>query len=229
MASGSAQLECDRMKNAREWVKRDRRGITGGVVSLAAIALLFVLAAYLFDRYEPDIEQIVGGNSLVGMTLYVLVFIVSIVFAPISAMPLIPIGTRLWGVGLSAVLSVVGWTIGAMIAFDIARRFGRPYVSKLISLDKIEKVEKYMPEEHIFWTIFFFRAVTPVDGLSYALGLLTRVHPRVFFWATLLGLIPFCLAVSYLGSLPPVYLAAGLILAGVFCALGMIRVQRRHG
>ena len=215
------------MKNLKKLVRHHGRRLAAGIASLTVITILFVLTSDLFRNYEPDIERIVETRSLLGMVVFVFVFVLSIVFAPISAMPLIPIGTRLWGITICTALSVTGWTIGAMTAFAIARKFGRPYISKLISLGKIDEVESYIPDENIFWTIFFFRAVTPIDGLSYGLGLLTKVETKVFFWATVLGLIPFCLVISYLGSLPTAFLIIGLLIASLFFLVGIKRVKKK--
>lgn len=216
------------MKKLKVLIGCNGRQLAVGIASLVAIIIIFVLTSYFFRDYEPDIERIVETKSLLGMVVFVLVFILSIVFAPISAMPLIPIGTRLWGIAICTALSVTGWTIGAMIAFNIARKFGRPYIAKFISLDKIDEVESYIPDQNIFWTIFFFRAVTPIDGLSYGLGLLTKVETKVFFWATLLGLIPFCFIISYLGSLPTRFLILGLLIACLFFLLGIRRVKKKR-
>lgn len=215
------------MRIFKKTAKQNKHDIITAIASLIVIAILFIFASYLFRNYQPNISNIISTASLLGMLLFILIFAASIVFVPISAMPLIPIGTHLWGIAVSTALSVIGWTIGAMIAFSLARKFGRPYVSKMISLEKIEKVEKIIPGKNIFWTIFFFRAVTPFDGLSYILGLFTEINPKIFFWATLFGLMPFCLATSYLGSLPPVFLVIGLILAGLFCIAGIIRINRK--
>ena len=166
-------------------------------LSAIFVAFLFILASYLFGNYEPNINQAISAGNVLGMFFFVLVFILSIVFAPLTAMPLIPIGTRLWGIPLAATLSVIGWTIGAMIAFKLARKLGRPLVKKVVPLGRIDKIEKMIPETNVFWTIFFLRAVTPFDGFSYVLGLLTRVKQKTFFLGTFFGLIPFCLVVSF--------------------------------
>ena len=208
--------------------KENRKETINSAVSLAVIVILFIMASYLAHNYQNDIEAVIGTNTAVGMAAFVLLFILSIVFTPISTIPLIPVGTMLWGITITTALSVIGWTIGAVIAFKLARRYGRPYVARLLSLKKIEKIEKLIPEENIFWTVFFFRAVTPFDGLSYILGLFTVIRFRTFFWATLLGLIPFCLTMSYLGSLPTSALIIGLILACAFCIAGIVRIKRKR-
>lgn len=198
------------------------------IIALIAVLSLFVFVSYFAQNYQDSIESLIGRNSLIAMFAFVFLFILSVVFTPISTIPLIPLGAQLWGVFITTILSVVGWTLGAVIAFSLARKFGMPLVSRFLSLKKVEKVEKLIPRENVFWTIFFFRAVMPFDGLSYILGLFTKIEFRIFFWATLLGLIPFCFVISYLGSLPTLFLVIGLFLASLFCILGIIRLKRRH-
>ncbi|MDX9892884.1 MAG: VTT domain-containing protein [Patescibacteria group bacterium] len=215
------------MKILNEFGQKNREEKIKIVSSTLIIAILFLISSYIFNSYQTDIQKVIGLKSLTGMLLYILIFILSIVLIPISSMPLIPMGTKLWGIGMTTVLSTIGWTIGALIAFNIARRFGRPHIAKIIPLKKIEKIEKLIPNQNIFWTIFFLRMVTPFDGLSYVLGLITRVETKTFFWATLLGLIPFCLTIAFLGSLPTTYLIIGLVLAGVFFMIGIYRMEQK--
>lgn len=186
---------------------------------VVVIASLIFLSTNLFQDYLPGIEKIIEARSLIGMVVYVFVFILSIVLTPISATPLIPIGARIWGIWVTTALSVFGWTVGAMIAFEISRRVGRPFVAKIMPLKKINRMKKLIPREHIFWTLVFFRAIMPFDGLSYVAGLVSWVSPRIFFWSTVLGLTPFCLVVSLVGTLPLPYFVVVLTVASVFMLL----------
>lgn len=195
------------------------------IISTGFIALLFVSSAWLFQIYQPFLEDMVKNKSSLGMIIYILIFILSIVFLPISSMPLIPLGAKIWGVFTTTILSTIGWTVGAMVAFYLARYFGSPYVIKIIGKKKIEKIEKMIPEENIFLTIFFLRAVTPFDGLSYALGLIPRVKTKTFFFSTALGLLPFCFVIALLGALPPLWLSFGLLLATIFFLIGLYRLK----
>ncbi len=106
-----------------------------------------------------------------SMFLYVFIVIIAVVIAPVSAMPLLPIASNMWGGFIAATLNIIGWTIGALIAFAIARKYGILLVKKLISIGKIEHVQALVPEQNIFWSIVFLRMAIPVDILSYALGL----------------------------------------------------------
>jgi uncharacterized membrane protein YdjX (TVP38/TMEM64 family) len=205
----------------KNFVENDMKDKISILVSALLIIGLFVFMSWLFRVYQDEIQRMITINPITGVLIYIIVFILSIVFAPIGVLPLIPIAVQLWGVLAATILSTLGWTIGAMIAFFIARKLGKPYVRKIISLKQIEKIEKTIPEKNIFWSIFFLRTVTPFDGVSYVLGLITKVSAPTFFWATLLGLLPFCLVISFLGSLPIIVLIIGLILAVLLIFLGL--------
>ena len=198
--------------------------IIKATISVILITVLFILASYIFKKYDSQIESLIKDDSILGMLFFVFIFILSIVFAPISAVPLIPIATNIWGVFLSAILSIIGWTIGAMIAFELARKFGRPLVSKFISLKRIEKIEKIIGEHNIFLSIFLLRSITPIDGVSYILGLISQVKTKTFFFATFLGLIPFCFMISYLGSLPTIFLIIGSSILLIFFLIIAIKI-----
>lgn len=195
---------------------------------LLLISLLFIGATVLFTRYETAITELVATQSVLSAGLYVLVFIISIVAVPISAVPLIALGVGVWGVLITTVLSVIGWTIGAFIAFTLARLYGRPLVARLISPATLSQFERLVPEHHLFGFILLTRSVLPFDGASYVFGLVPHISTRTHIVATFLGLIPFCLFMAYLGTLPPLYLLGGLVLLGIGVSLSVASAWYRH-
>ncbi|MFB6181583.1 MAG: VTT domain-containing protein [Candidatus Magasanikbacteria bacterium] len=65
------------------------------------------------------------------------------------------------GLVLGGLLSIIGWTIGGIIAFVLAKKYGYPLVSKLASIKKIQKIEKSLPEKSRFWVVVFLRVAIP--------------------------------------------------------------------
>ena len=53
----------------------------------------------------------------------------------------------------TAVLSVIGWTIGAGIAFLAARHLGRPILEKFVSLEAVDAMTDRIPEDTRFLVI----------------------------------------------------------------------------
>ena len=178
----------------------DKKAIVS-LSSVAIIALLFVFVSLIASKYENEISAFAQSGGMSGMVAYVFITMLAIVVAPISTIPLIPVASGLWGWFMAAVLSIIGWTIGAQAAFYLARHFGRPLVEKIVSIDKLNKLEKRFPKRNLFWTVIFFRMAVPVDVLSYALGLFSNMNSRSYFFATVIGITPFAFVFAYAGTL----------------------------
>lgn len=187
---------------------------------VAVVVVLFVLLSY-FVQTKMDFFEGLMIEGWFGMVVYVLLKIVATVFAPVTVLPLIVLAVGMWGVWTAAVLTVVGWTIGGVIAFGLARRFGVPIVKRFVSLDELYEFEDKVKIGNGFWSVLFLRMIVPVDVLSYALGLFSRIGFWTYAFATFIGVIPFAFAFSYLGEVPYVYqVVLGLVfLIGVLAVL----------
>ena len=187
------------------------------ILGIATILILFILASFIVHTYESEINMLTERGGAFGMIAYIFIVVLAIVIAPISTVPLIPIASSLWGWFMAGVLSITGWAIGAQIAFHLARRFGKPLVEKLISIEKLTKFEERFSKEHIFWTIVFLRIVIPVDILSYAIGLFSNIKSSMYFFATVIGILPLAFVFAYAGTLTVwLQLIVFLVVATIF-------------
>ena len=200
---------------------------TKSFVEIFIILILFLFFYYIIQTNLELIKESLNDN--LGMSVYVLITIVAIVIAPISTLPLLPIASNLWGWVTAAVLSIIGWTIGSLIAFILARKYGVSLISKFISIEKINKFEKMVPKENFFWGVVFLRMVVPVDILSYALGLFSKIKTKSYFFATLIGVTPFAFVFAYAGKMPFVYQILALLLALVIILFGLMIRRIRLG
>jgi uncharacterized membrane protein YdjX (TVP38/TMEM64 family) len=165
------------------------------------VAVLFILFSHLGAIWANSLnDSLMSGTE--GMIGYVGITVLAIIIAPVSTIPLLPIATYMWGPLTTALLSILGWTIGAQIAFWLARLFGKKFIHKISSMQRLKQIEQKLPQSHVFWSLVFLRIGLPVDILSYALGLFTHVHGRTYFFATLLGVTPFAFIFSYAGMFP---------------------------
>jgi len=177
--------------------------ILGSVLGLIVVVTFFIVATVLAQKYENELQLFVGQKGIsVGMVSYVLITALAIVIAPVSTLPLIPVAVGVWGWVATGILSVIGWVIGSQIAFHLARSLGKPFIQKIVSLERLEKFEKHFSEKNLFWIVVFLRMTVPVDILSYAVGLFSRMRSASYFLATLIGVIPFAFVFSYAGALP---------------------------
>src|SRR3989344_5325913 len=158
------------------------------------------------------------------MVAYVVIAVIATVAAPISAAPLIPIAAHAWGGVIKAILSILGWTVGSLVAFALGRRDGLPFAQKFISAHNLEKIHKHIPQERIFWSVVLLRIMIPVDLLSYALGIFGVLGWKKYTLATIIGITPFAFIFAYLGTLPVSYqlfsIPAGILLIFIVYASG---------
>ena len=184
------------------------------------IALIFILSSYVVQSNGPLIENYLKNKPL-ALPIYLLITILAIVLAPITIIPLMPIATMLWGPFYAGFISLIGLSIGSIIAFIIARKYGKPLLIKFLDIGKMQRIENYLPKENVFWTIVLLRITIPADILSYALGLFSKISLARYTLATLIGIIPFAFIYSYIGAIPAFYqiitltISLIIILAGI--------------
>jgi len=190
------------------------------LMELLIIILIFIIITYIVQTNINFFENLIGKN-IYGILFYLIAIIIAMVVAPISSIPLIPLMSNIWGWQLTGIISIIGWTIGAIIVFIICRRYGVDIIKKLIPLNDIYAIEKKIPQENLFWVVLFLRMIIPVDILSYALGLFSKIKFWPYTITTFIGIIPAAFLLAYVGSVKPIqqiiiFLIAGIILLGVW-------------
>ncbi|HLA23611.1 MAG TPA: VTT domain-containing protein [Candidatus Nanoarchaeia archaeon] len=184
---------------------------TKSLLGIFFVLGLFVLSSYLVRQNMEFLESAIGNNYY-GILVYFFITIFAVVFAPVSMMPLIPIVSNVYGWFLGGILTYAGWILGSIIVFFICRTYGVPLVKRFISLKTINSIESKIPKENLFLDILLLRMITPVDILSYALGLFSKVNFKIYILATALGILPFTFIWSYLGTMPLWYQIGGIFI-----------------
>src|SRR3989338_7304569 len=172
--------------------------------SLYILTLVIYFGAFAWLILDPRLTTylagIIAANFFMGTLAYVVLMVIATVVAPLSFLPLIAVAAAIFGPFLTGILNVIGWWVGCLLAFYIARYAAKPILEKFIALDAIKKYENKIPKQNEFWAIVLLRALVPVDILSYALGILTMLQWRPHALATLIGIVPFAFIYAYGGS-----------------------------
>ncbi len=192
-------------------MKNNTKTIISGIIVIVS----FLLISYVLQS-NIDVIKNYLDIGIWGIILYLLITTVATVLGPISALPILPVAVVLWGWKITALLSIVGWTIGSVIAFLLARRYGVRIIERFASMDKIRVYEAFIPKKDIFLGIILVRIFLPVDFLSYALGMVSTIRLSTYTLATFIGMIPFAIVLSYIGSVPITYQIISLSVGGLF-------------
>ena len=187
---------------------------------LAIVGGILIGALVVVRMHSDGITRFINHHPFWGVFLYLILNVLDAVIAPGATLPLIPVAARAWGRVPAALVTTAGWTLGSLIAFLIARRWGYPIVKRLTSRERIRQMGKYIPDD-LFWSIVLLRLVMPMDVMSYVLGLLTDISWSRYMLATAMGLTPSAFVLAYLGKLPNAY---EIIMLGVAAAVGVAAV-----
>lgn len=205
----------------------DKKLVAKDIFVILLVVALFVAAAIFAKRYDSVLKEIPYFQGYFGAIVYIIVAVIAVVIAPISTLPLLPLAVSVWGSFLAAMFSIIGWSVGAAIAFWIARRYGKPIVAKMMPLGQIQRIEKFIPENNIFIGVILLRMALPVDVLSYGLGLFSSIPFKLYIIATIIGVAPFAFFFSYAIVLPLKFQLLFLVLAVIVLIIGIIKHVRK--
>ncbi|MFQ5428064.1 MAG: TVP38/TMEM64 family protein [Thermodesulfobacteriota bacterium] len=152
----------------------------------------FFLVKYLgLGKYldEEVMREWIGGFGLWGPVVYMLFYAI----APSLMLPGLPItvvGGVLFGPFWGVVYVAVGATVGATLAFIIARKMGREWVESLVKGGRMREIDEAV--ERKGWKIVAFTRLIPLfpfNFLNYAFGL-TKIGLGPYFVATFFFMLP---------------------------------------
>jgi len=149
------------------------------------------------ERFRAWIESYKSSASLV----FVLVQCVQVVLFFIPGEVTQFAGGYIFGVWQGVLLSYLGITLGAVIAFLLARLFGAAAVGLLISRETLRKFDRLVYGKSGFWPMFvlFLLPGVPKDVLCYVAGL-TPMHVVTFVLISTVGRFPGVILSCILGE-----------------------------
>ena len=175
------------------------------IILILLIILIIFLTRYfgLTQYFKPEfLRETISGFGVLAPVIYILIYaLATILFLPGS--PLTIAGGLIFGVGFGTLYTVIGATLGASVAFLVARYFGGKLIEGFLKKHNFKKLEEYHDklESNGFSAVIFLRLIPlfPFNGLNFALGL-TKVKFRSYLIATLIGIIPGTFVFNYFGD-----------------------------
>lgn len=180
-----------------------RSELLGAVI----VAILFTLSLVFSRIYEEEIAGAILTNGALGQIMYVALCVAGVVFAPIVSLALLPIAVTAWGSLATAAFTALGWWVGTIVAFNLAKKYGQDFVSKLVPIRRAKEIARRVTEKNRLVILTLLHYAIPTDILSYVVGLLVPVRATTYAYASLIGTLPSALIFSYGVTLPPTYQA----------------------
>jgi uncharacterized membrane protein YdjX (TVP38/TMEM64 family) len=173
------------------------------VIKFLFLALSLCAAVYFFCFTEAGrdltpasvIDAIRSQNPLVQRLSYMLIYMGgTILLLPGTILSFA--GAVLFGAYEGTVYTWLAATMGAALAFWLARFLGRDFIGRLTG--KLDALDRYI-REHGFTGLFIIRLIPlfPFNGVNFACGL-TGMRFRDYALATALGILPGTFVYQYL-------------------------------
>jgi len=219
---------------ARIFADTRSRRIVALVVLLGILTL--VAAQAIFDQYavwlsDPDVvRSFVAEFGILAPLAFVFMQACQVIFAPIPGQALGFASGWLFGAYWGTVYSLAGAVIGSFVAFHLSRRWGRPFVERILDVSVLDRFDDFSTH-HGYLTLFvvFLIPGMPDDVICFVGGT-TDLDIKRMTVVSLVGRIPGYFLTNLAGAsvaTDDYGLAAGIVVAMVAIAL-VVYVRREE-
>jgi uncharacterized membrane protein YdjX (TVP38/TMEM64 family) len=219
-----------------------RRRIVKALIAVALLAaVLIALRTLPVAQWLEAFKAWVDGAGAIGYVLYVLVYIGCCVLL-VPALALTLGAGAIFGFAIGSIIVLIGATLGATLAFLLARTVLRHRVERMTANNaKFRALDRAITREgtKIMWLVRL-SGFPPFTWVNYAFGL-TGIRLMPFLLTTFFGIIPGTLAFTWAGAAGAaavtgtgnrillIVTAGGAILVSVFIARIALQAIHRAG
>jgi uncharacterized membrane protein YdjX (TVP38/TMEM64 family)/Fe-S oxidoreductase len=160
---------------------------------LAAAAIGVHLSGAAQYLRQEKLREMIAAYGVLAPVIYILVYsLAPVLFLP--GLPLTIAGGILFGPVWGVVYTIFGATIGASLAFLVARYLARDWVASRLASPKWARFDEEVAD-HGWKVVAFTRLIPafPFNLLNYAFGL-TRISFAHYLLATFVCMLPACIA-----------------------------------
>lgn len=175
-------------------------GLSAAGVVLMVLLLPHSIASGPWPIDAAWVQHRIGQLGPVGPIALIVLMALAIVVSPIPSGPIALAAGALYGTVLGGSLSIIGALLGALLAFGSARYLGFDAVRRS-SIPILRYLAAPRSQTALMFIVFVSRLMPFIsfDLVSYAAGL-TALSFWQFALATLLGIVPICLALAAMGE-----------------------------
>lgn len=177
---------------------------TRAILSALLIVALVVLASSAgvheaFMNAFAASDRLIAQHAVVGAIVFVLLAALSAMMAFFSSAVLVPPAVHAWGPVFTALLLWLGWILGGVLAYTLARLLGRPVVERLASAKSLAQLDRRLTERTPFGVVLLIQLAFPSEIPGYLLGLV-RYPLRRYLAALAIAELPYAVGTVLLGE-----------------------------
>ncbi|MGB7340475.1 MAG: VTT domain-containing protein [Phototrophicaceae bacterium] len=169
-----------------------REIVLGGI---GFIIFLSVMVVGINAVGVESLQQFIQDAGPWAPLAYITLKAITYIFAPLTSGPIQVIAGTLFGnLWLGVLYTLIGEVIGGSVSFLIARRFGRPMISRFVGPAGMNQIDEFYKKRMGGWVSLVLTRIVLFsvwDFLSYAAGLAESVRFRTYVFVSIFaGAIP---------------------------------------
>lgn len=205
-----------------------RRVGTAAAVLVALAATVWRFAPFLAD--PTWLRETLAAFGPFAPVAFVCLQAIQVVVAPIPGQVLGGIAGYLFGTWPGFLYSMIGVTVGSVVAFLLARRYGRPFVERTFDADTVCRFDAVTDDAAPLALFALFLLPTFPDDLLCALAGVSPMRLRTLLALVIVGRAPSFALVAFAGDSAATSrpLAALTALGGVALVTALVYGYRAH-
>lgn len=207
----------------------DARSRRRTVLWLLAAGTAFLALTWLFhERVDwladpAALREVIRGFGVLAPVVFVLVAALQVVVAPVPGQVLAVASGWLFGALWGTVYSVLGATLGSFLALSLARRYGRPFVERVIDPAMRARFDGFSGDHgYGVFTLFVLVPGVPDDVLCFVAGTTTLDVKRLTVLSGLARIPTFLLLNVAGASFAAARYAEMALVVGVLLAVSVV-------
>lgn len=176
----------------RRWVNI----VTTAMAALCLSIMVMILKAYFDGKFHSveTLQAYIAGFGLFAPLMLTMIQAAQVIVPILPGFLGCAVGAVLFGCAGGFLCNYLGISLGSVIAFFLARRFGPALVESLFPKEKYDKFASWAARSRSYTALLFAGMVLPLfpdDFFCYFSGL-TKMTSRRFIWIIILGK-PWCI------------------------------------
>lgn len=173
------------------------------LILLGLVILAMVIFWEPLIRFSTDVEalrELFLSFGILSSIAFILFTIIQVIIPPIPGQIAGLAGGYVFGIALGTFYSVIGLLIGTYIIIATSRKYGRPFIEKIVKKERLDNFNKKFKKGGLLTLFFLFLIpIFPDDIISYLVGL-TKLKMKNLLIVATVARIPKYLAFNIIGS-----------------------------
>lgn len=179
--------------------------LMASMILLFGIVLFVVLKGWIEGRFSSiaSLRSYIQEFGLLGPFILTIIQVLQVVLPVLPGFFGCIVGASMYGAMNGFWINYIGISLGSLMAFWLARRYGVSLVKKLISIEKYERFTNCIQTKNSYTFILFLCILLPLapdDFLCYFSGLISMSFKK-FLWIIIFAkpwcILFYCLFFAY--------------------------------